>query len=99
MGGECHEFARPVPRGWAQAGGAAALAGTVRAPMPGKIIKVRCRLFWLRSGMIWQGLPGRLLRPVFVVVLAQRYHGCNYHPFNKVVLLEIGNNGLPDAMT
>ena len=39
VGGEVHEFRRPVPRVWARSGAAAADIGTVTSPMPGRVIK------------------------------------------------------------
>ena len=40
LAGDCHEFRTAVPRKWARAGAAAAAAGNVVTPMPGKVIKV-----------------------------------------------------------
>ena len=40
-GGEAHEFRACVPRVWAREGAAAAAAGSVVTPMPGRVIKAR----------------------------------------------------------
>ncbi len=41
VGGEAHEFRARVPRVWAREGAAAAAAGSVVTPMPGRVIKAR----------------------------------------------------------
>ncbi len=43
VGGEAHEFRARVPRVWAREGAAAAAAGSVVTPMPGRVIKARSR--------------------------------------------------------
>ncbi len=56
VGGEAHEFRARVPRVWAREGAAAAAAGSVVTPMPGRVIKARA------AAAIMSRKPADLLR-------------------------------------
>ena len=51
-GGAQHQLRRPLVRRWARAGGAAARAGTVHTPMPGRIVKASGGLARGRVGCV-----------------------------------------------
>ena len=64
--GDAYEFRKAVPRQWVRLGAAAKVLGTIKSPMPGKIIQVTllaapCKLQGLERGGAERG-SGRVER-------------------------------------